>query len=135
METRIWQRLMDTVMGDYTPGNVMAPGNGSEGDDPLAVNYADLGPLGLVLNEALDATVNRGADRDELIAVIAQGAGDGISVDDVNAVLGGKQLCPELALLQAFSTVFCIDLDVILDAGTRGGCTQYAAPGSPPPGY
>ena len=65
-----WERLMANTIqahleehADYQPGGVQAPGVGTEGDDPLGIHYADLGPLAYVLNEAMDSAVNRGADR------------------------------------------------------------------------
>lgn len=150
MDPQTWSGLMDRVVGqtpehaDYKPGNVMAPGagtapgSGTEGDSPLGLQYVNMGPLALVLNEALDATVNRGADRDSLLASIAQQGGEEVSVADVVAVLAGDTRCPDPALLAGFADAVSVDLGTIIDAATRGGCTD-AYPGQPtpgtPPGY
>lgn len=148
MDADSWQALMDRVVdqerGDYQPGNVkapgpsVAPGSGTEGDDPRGLKYVSMGPLALVLNEAVDATVNRGADHDSLLEDIAQSGGDSVSMEDVAAVLAGEVKCPTAELLAAFSNAVSIDLDTILDAAQRGGCTDVY-PGQPspgvPPGY
>ena len=119
---------------DYSPGGNLAPGQGTEGDDPLGIHYADLGPLALVLNEALDSATNRGADPDDILDQIAEAGGDGVSANDAQDVLGGDVLCPTMELLQGFSSVLAIDIEVIVDAAQRGGCTNYGQR-TLPPGY
>jgi hypothetical protein len=139
-----WEKLMHRVVeGDYKPGNSLAPGpgtapgSGTEGDSPLGLKYVNMGPLALVLNEAVDATVTRGADRDALLALIAQTSADDDhdAVQDVTDTLSGALKCPDPNLMAAFATALAIDLDVILDAAERGGCTGTATglpPGTPP---
>ena len=120
---------------DYSPGGNLAPGVGTEGDDPLGIHYADLGPLALVLNEAVDSATNRGADRDDIIEQINNATSDEVTGHDAAAVLAGDELCPAVEILEAFSSVLSIDVEVIVDAAKRGGCTQYGPMSSTPPGY
>jgi hypothetical protein len=137
----VWERLMaETIQAhqeqaDYTPGEGLAPGVGTEGDDPLGIHYADLGPLALVLNEAVDSATNRGADRDAIIEQINNVTSDEVSGHDAAAVLAGDELCPAMEILEAFSTVLSIDIEVITDAAKRGGCTNYGPISNEPPGY
>lgn len=118
---------------DYQPGAVMAPGSGTTGDDPLGLHYADLGPLAFILNEAMDSAINRGIDRESLLEAVAQGD-DGSTASDAEDVLSDDVQCPPPGLLQAFATVLAIDVEIIYDAGRRGGCTCYGE-NSSPPGY
>lgn len=122
-------------LSDYNPGQVMAPGSGSgtEGDSPAAIRYAALGPLALVLNEAVDAFVNAGADRDTLMEAIAQAGGEEVNREEVDEVLAGEEKDPSLDLLRAFSQAVSIDLDILLDAAKRGGAKSLG-PFLPPPG-
>ena len=129
-----WQLLMDRLVADYIPGAGQAPGSGTEGDDPLGLRYADLGPLAFVLNEALDSAVNRGADRDSIIEQVAQAAGDEFGLDEVEAVLSDENRDPDPTLLQAFANVFNIDMGIIVDAAQRGGAKKLG-PATYPPGY
>lgn len=127
-------RVVSEAAGEtanFAPGQVLPPGSGTEGDDPNALRYSDLGPLAFVLCEALDGAVTRGIDRGAIIDEIAQGAESSTSVE-VEAVLSGDALCPDLDLLASFATELAIDLEIILDAAQRGGCKQYA--GGPGPG-
>lgn len=120
---------------NYTPGQVLPPGSGTEGDDPNGLRYSDLGPLAFVLCEALDSAVIRGIDRDTLIANIAEGA-EKCSAADVEAVLAGETLCPEYDVLSSFGEQLAIDVGTILDAAQRGGCKQVYPQGpTDPPGY
>jgi hypothetical protein len=143
MDTEIWTALMDKIVeqANYSPGTNLAPGSGpdgdgtgpgTEGDSPLGIDYIDRGPLALVLNESIDATVTRGADRNLLLQAIADGA-DGFDLDDVNAVLSGKNRAPDVTLLQAFSTACAVDEEVIIDAAIRGGAKNLGV--GLPPGY
>lgn len=120
---------------DYQPGVNQAPGSGSEGDDPLGLRYANLGPLAFVLNEAMDSAVISGADKDSLVEQIAQMAGEGFSESDVIEVLSDKQPCPPAYLLQAFANTLNIDLSIILDAAEKGGCKNLGPIPTVPPGY
>lgn len=135
-----WELLMaETVSAaregaDYQPGAVLAPGSGTTGDDPLGLHYADLGPLAFILNEAMDSAVNRGIDRESLLEGIAQVAGEGITAADADDVLTDNVQCPPAGLLQAFASELAIDMEIIYDAGRRGGCTCYGTDLSPP-GY
>jgi len=126
---------MDRVVADYKPGEVTPPGGGNEGADPLAIQYADLGPLALVLNEAFDAVCHVGTDRPTLMDSIANLAS--CSTEDLGSVLSGDTKCPPQEVLSAFSVGLAIDLDTILDAASRGGCSGYFPNGNPPavPGY
>jgi hypothetical protein len=135
-----WEQLMaETIeahlqeQADYIPGVNQAPGSGTEGDDPLGLHYADLGPLAFVLNEAMDSTVNRGADRQALMEQIAQVAQ--ANVNDVEAVLTDDMRCPPMNLIQAFATVLSIDSDIIVDAAQKGGCSNLGPIPTVPPGY
>lgn len=119
---------------DYQPGAVMAPGSGTTGDDPLGLHYADLGPLAFILNEAMDSAVKRGIDRETLLEGIAQVAGPDISPADAEDVLTDNVQCPPPELLQAFASELAIDVEIIFDAGRRGGCTCYGVDMTPP-GY
>jgi hypothetical protein len=144
MDTASWQSLMDTVVeqallagaevDNYTPGNALAPGSGTEGDDPLGLHYADLGHLAFVLNEAVDAAVTRGADRDQLIAEVARNSGEGVTPADCEKVLSGDTLCPPQGVLAAFSQQTAISLEIIIDAARRGGCQGYG-PAAYAPGF
>jgi hypothetical protein len=133
METEVWQQLMDRVVA-AAPGGYLAPGAGTTGGDPLGLKYANLGPVALVLNEGVDATVDAGADRDELLNSVADDAGDDISRDDVDAALSGDERCPDPALIQSFASWLAIDAEGIMDAAVKGGCKNYGA-ATPPPGY
>ena len=134
-----WERLMaETIeahseQADYIPGVNQAPGSGTEGDDPLGLHYADLGPLAFVLNEAMDSIVNRGADREALLEQIAQ-AGQ-CQPSDAEAVLTDDVHCPPVELLRAFSAVLSIDLDIMIDAAQKGGCTNLGPTPTVPPGF
>jgi hypothetical protein len=126
LQPAAWKALMDKVVeeaggevANFSPGNVLPPGTGTEGDDPNGLRYVDFGPLAFVLLEALDAAVNTGADRAALLGEIAGGG----LVADVEAVLAGEVKCPPYDLLQSFATQLSIDLETILDAAKRGGCT------------
>lgn len=142
LDSEAWTRLMAEVVeadletGEYKPGNVDAPGDGTEGGDPLGLKYVGMGPLAFVLNESLDSAVQRGADKDSMLADIAQEAGEGIEVADIQAVLDGDVKCPPAELLQAFGTSTSIDLSIIIDAAERGGCKNvYSAVPTDPPGF
>lgn len=135
-----WQRLMDETVDAareeaFNPGVNQAPGGGTEGDDPLGLHYADLGPLAFVLNEAVDSSCVSGADRESLYEQIAQEAGEGVSVQDVEDVLTDNVQCPELPLVMAFSQVLSIDASIIIDASQKGGCTNLGVTPDVPPGY
>jgi hypothetical protein len=138
---KAWERMMaETITAhedaDYVPGNVGAPGSGNEGADPLGLHYADLGPLAFVLNEAMDAAVNTGTDRDVLLEQIAQAAGEGISARDAEDVLTDNEHCPPIELLEAFATVLAIDATLLTDASVKGGCTNIGSRSTgPPPGF
>ena len=136
---KTWETLMAHTLraygesADYVPGQLAAPGTGSEGDDPIGVRYANFGPLAFVLNEAVDATITRGADRSALLDQIVESAGEEITLQDVQDVLSDKMKCPDVALLTAFGTCLSIDTSIILDAAKKGGCKNYGYP--MPPGY
>jgi hypothetical protein len=49
-------------------------------------------------------------------------------------LLAGDELCTDVKLLEGFSQVLAIDMEVILDAAKRGGCTNYDG-SHPPPGF
>lgn len=129
------KRVLAEYEEAYDPSSVMTPpGSGTEGDDPAGVNYAKLGPLAFVLCEALQSAILRGADRDALIERIVETSD--ASIEDVDAILTGKELCPSEQLIMAFGTVLSIDATIIVDAAIKGGCTKLRTTYSPvPPGY
>lgn len=137
MDTETWNSLMDSVVAEhanYAPGTVMPPGPGTEGGDPMGLEYIGMGPLAFVLNEAVDAACNSGGDRDALLDSVADAAGDDFSRAEVDAILAGEQKCPEPALLSALCSAVAIDMDIAIDAAQRGGCKNYGA-STIPPGY
>lgn len=138
METAEWERLMGEIVEqarevDGSFGD-LPPGAGTEGDDPLGLRYINLGPLAFVLNEAVDALITRGADRDSVVEAVAQAAGEGVDEATVEAVLSGENKCPGYPVLAAFGSVTTVDLEIILDAAKRGGCKDIG-PTTVPPGY
>ena len=136
MTAESWENLMERVVaeerGDYLPGDVGAPGSGTEGDDPLGLKYADYGPLAYVLCEAMDSAVTRGMDRPTLLEQIAQSAGEGVSVEDVTAVLTDENREPAMELLSAFANTLDIDAGILLDAAQRGGAKNLGPISTPP---
>jgi hypothetical protein len=136
MDTTTWQDLMDRVVAQVTgPAGGTAPGAGTTGADPLGIRYINMGPLALVLNEAVDATINAGSDRDVLLDQIADTGDETVTRADVDAALDGSEHCPSIQLIQSFADALAIDAQVILDAAERGGCTNYGGVGDTPPGY
>lgn len=130
-----WERLMDELVSltdDYQPGMVLAPGSGSEGDDPAGADYVNLGKVAFVLNEALDAAVTRGIDRDAVIEQVAHRAQ--CDPQEAEDALSGQDKCPTQLVMQAWADALAIDATVVFDAAIKDGCRfeGYAPP--PPPG-
>jgi hypothetical protein len=154
IEARTWERLMSMVTGvevaevaDYTPGHGVPPGgvpagphappgSGTEGADPLGLQWVNRGHLGLVLTEAFESAVTRGgqqpgSDREALIQVILDAVGEGeeqFTAADVEDALDGTVQCPDPKLLAAFASTLAIDESILIDAGQRNGCGQYGIP-------
>lgn len=134
MDTATWQNLMDRLVADYQPTYQLATVPGPS-NDPLGLEHPDRGHLATIMNQAVDALVGRGTDRDHLLDTVATQAGPDFSRADVDAILTGTQRCPDVALLQAFCAALSIDPRTALDAALRGGCTNYGASTATPPGY
>lgn len=140
LERDTWEHMMaglqaEAERADFVPGPSLAPGSGTEGDDPMGVRYVNLGPVAFVLNEALQSALLRGADRNALVTRIAQAAQ--VAPAEVTNVLSGKTRCPTRDLMAAFATVLAIDASVVYDAAVKGGCplVEGAPPPSSSPGY
>jgi hypothetical protein len=136
-----WELLMDNTIrahyeqDDFTPGmgNNTTPGSDPSGSDPMGIRYADLGPLAVILNEAMDTAIHSGSDRDSLLDEISEKCGPTATANDLEAVLAGDVVCPPPAVLTAFATQLAIDLPLVEDAAARGGCTDYKTMGRPAP--
>lgn len=138
IDPTVWEQLMAQVteQADYVPGGLMVPGGGSEGDDPAGEELVDLGPLAFVVNEGLRSAIIRGVDKDALLNEIVLQC-EGATMEDVEAVLDGSEICPDPELIQAFADSLSLDASILVDAARRGGCDRYGYSTSPapPPGF